>query len=192
MSDPWIQSRDGRVIDLIAPDLTELTIDEVAHSLARINRFTGHTRGPVPYNVAQHSCIVAKNLPQELQLAGLMHDAHESALGDISSPVKWALERWGGGRALKKLDDCLVAAFAARWNFTTGHPEVREADLRALITERRDVLGDVEAKPWGIMWEGKEVLPYVDEIIPWSVEESEYQFLRAFEKMNRWRKGAVR
>lgn len=192
MNDPWIQSRDGRCIDLIAPDLTELTIEEVAHSLSRICRFTGHTRGRIPYNVAQHSCLVAKNLPQELQYDGLMHDSHESALGDVSSPVKWALERWGGGKAWKKLDDSMANAFAQRWSFSLGIPLVREADLRALITERRDVMGNVEAKPWGIMWEGKLVQPYVDEIIPWSIDESEYQFLRAFEKMSRWREGIIR
>lgn len=64
-------------------------VQEVAHSLSRLCRFTGHTE--VTYSVAQHSLLVASLVAQtdpDLAVVGLLHDAHEAYLGDISRPVK--------------------------------------------------------------------------------------------------------
>jgi hypothetical protein len=181
----WIQSRDGHAIDLIKPDLSLLTIEEVAHSLARINRFSGHTRTPRGYSVAQHSCLVSEHLPPDLQFEGLMHDAHESIIGDISSPVKWALEHLGGGAALDELDDIAMIAVAARWpdpkrSMPIGktHPLVKEQDMRACVTERRDLMGDVQAKPWKVPAE-----PWPEKIVAWSVDDAEDSFLHIFRQL---------
>lgn len=169
----WIQTRDGHAIDLLAPDLSEVCIEEIAHSLARINRFTGHTRGPVPYSVAQHCVLVANHLPEHLKLAGLLHDAHEAILGDIASPIKWALEYSGGGAAFQFLDRAAEAAVKKRWTAEAYDDAiVRQADLRALATERRDLLGDVQARPWK-----GDYIPWAERIYPWTIARSEYEFL---------------
>jgi len=73
-------------------------IDDVAHSLSLINRYNGHS--PTPFSVAQHSLLVSKILAarQEgplLQLFGLLHDAHEAYLGDITKPMKTLLDSVG-------------------------------------------------------------------------------------------------
>lgn len=59
-------------------------IETIAHALAYINRYTGHVG---QYSVAQHCVLIAMQLPQELKLAGLLHDAPEAYIGDVSAPL---------------------------------------------------------------------------------------------------------
>lgn len=57
---------------------------DIALSLSNMNRAAGR----FPWSVAQHSLLVARMLPPELVLEGLLHDAHEAITGDIPTP--WA------------------------------------------------------------------------------------------------------
>lgn len=99
-------------------ELCESTIDDlrqdIAHALACIPRFAGHTL--VPWTVAQHSIAVALYLARsgatrDDVLAGLLHDAHEGlGLGDIPSPAARALGPEGHAMlaAIKEHLDLLV------------------------------------------------------------------------------------
>jgi hypothetical protein len=65
----------------------DICVEDIAHSLALINRFVGHTRVPLP--VAQHCVIGARMLahtPHAKQF--LFHDSSEAYLGDVSRWVK--------------------------------------------------------------------------------------------------------
>ena len=62
-----------------------LELPVIANSLSRICRFAGNL--PEHYSVAQHSLFVADHAPPELELAALLHDAHEVILGDIPKPI---------------------------------------------------------------------------------------------------------
>jgi len=69
-------------------------IEDIAHQLSMINRFCGATKRP--YSVAEHSLFVSELLQRDgrsaiAQLAGLMHDAHETYTNDVSSPAKEAI-----------------------------------------------------------------------------------------------------
>jgi uncharacterized protein len=186
---PWVQTRDGNPIDLLKPDLKKLKIEEVAHSLARINRFSGHTRCQTGYSVAQHSVLVARHLPEQYCFAGLTHDMHEAIIGDVTSPVKWALQALGDGGAFNQLDEIVSTAmhkrFGVRMNAATKRA-VREADLKALMTECRDLLGG-ECRPWGVEFEGAPVEPWPERITPWDVLKAEKIFLIEYDKLRRWR-----
>lgn len=120
------------------------SIETIAHSLAQINRFTGHACRP--YSVAEHSVLVCDivagmGLGPDAQLLALLHDAHECVVGDVSTPLKTAL----GARWLEVEN---LHAFALRHAFGLAGAHalhaaaIKQADLVALATERRDLL------PW--------------------------------------------
>lgn len=76
----------GKYIDPFNPKIEDIDIEDIANSLSRQCRFGGHLRWF--YTVAEHSLRVAKELPDELKLTGLLHDAAEAYLLDIPRPVK--------------------------------------------------------------------------------------------------------
>ncbi len=118
------------------------SIEVIAHSLAQINRFTGHAVRP--YSVAEHSLLVADivaamGLDHHAQRLALMHDGHECMCGDASSPVKTAV-----GTAWMEFEHPLALLIRTAYNLRTPHvahgKAVRHADLVALATERRDLM----------------------------------------------------
>lgn len=140
------------------------TIEVIAHSLAQINRFTGHATRP--YSVAEHSMLVCDivagmGLSPAAQLAALMHDAHECLTGDVASPIKWAL-----GTAWMAFENPLALLMRKHYGLHatyTGHrAAIKRADLIALATERRDLtrFDPATNAPWPILdTPGAQVLP---------------------------------
>jgi uncharacterized protein len=93
---PWIQTVSGRKFDFLIPDVDSVYPFDVAWALSGINRFTGHT---MPYySVAQHCVRVSYMVQKEFALQGLLHDAAEAYIGDISTPLKQALDTISRGR----------------------------------------------------------------------------------------------
>lgn len=94
----WIQTRTGAVFDFEDMGSSPVRPDDVAWSIAHQCRFNGHTR--VFYSVAEHS-IEMLRLAQKhgyaerhgpaLELAILVHDAHEAYVGDVPRPIKGML-----------------------------------------------------------------------------------------------------
>jgi 5'-deoxynucleotidase YfbR-like HD superfamily hydrolase len=94
----WVQTFSGVAFDLRAPRVEDVRIDDIAVSLARINRFTGHTIGPdlIGYSVAQHSVHVSRiveqwGAPPAILREALLHDAGEAYYGDVASPIQRAM-----------------------------------------------------------------------------------------------------
>jgi hypothetical protein len=147
----WIQTHSGIAFDLEHPTVEMVNPDDIAHALARINRFSGHTREP--YSVAQHSVYVARAVARyspKLGLAALLHDAHEAYIGDITSPVCALLSSQGARiKELKHRINCVVAL---RFEIDLGALDcklVRSADARMLATEARCLLAP-PPRSWGL------------------------------------------
>lgn len=164
--------REHRLIDYYAHPAAKPTpyappLGEIAHSLAHINRFTGHARRA--YSVAEHSLLVADMVAQAghgqvAQLCALMHDAHESITGDVATPIKQML-----GNAWARFELAQQHALLAAYGLVKAMEQhagmVKYFDLKALATERRDLLPFDAAThtPWPtIDTPGEEIRPCTD------------------------------
>lgn len=140
--DPWHQSFSGKVIDLLRPTVDDILLVDIAHSLSNICRFGGATVNF--YSVAQHCIFVSRLLPPHLALWGLMHDASEAYLGDITRPLKMYLN--GKYTDLEKI---YMRVICEKFGLSEEEPtEIKEADIIALVTERRDLLLE-QSEDWG-------------------------------------------
>lgn len=172
-STAWVQTYTGRRVDLFDPRLDQIDIEDIAHALSMQCRFNGHTRDF--YSVAQHSVIVSMTVPPRLAFAGLMHDAAEAYTGDLVRPLKRALPQF------KEAERAIWEAICQKWALDAElAPEVREADLRALATEARDLLPGGPCEPWSAL-EGIE--PFAMVIAPQAQSVAKRLFLHAFHSL---------
>lgn len=135
----FIQTYSGKRFDILNPQPEQIEIVDIAHALSIIPRFTGHTRAP--YTVGQHSIMVSCFCDQANALAGLLHDAAEAYIGDLSTPLKRALDGTDGLFFIKAIEKPIMQAIAARfflpWPFNPG---VKAVDLSMCETERQDLM----------------------------------------------------
>lgn len=136
-----ISTISGRFFDLLAPDKYEFQIEEIAHALSNICRYTGHSE--VFYSVAEHSVLVSRLVPEKYALCGLLHDASEAFVGDVSSPLKKLLPDY------RRIEDSIQAAIAAQFNLPYPFPgEIHEADKRMYWNERKGVAPGPRDQLW--------------------------------------------
>ncbi|MXV62575.1 hypothetical protein GS429_10970 [Natronorubrum sp. JWXQ-INN-674] len=89
-----INTRSGGTITPLSADPADVSIDDIAHALANLTRFTG--QGTEPYSVARHSVHVSHEVearggsPAAIRW-GLLHDATEAYLANVPAPVKETL-----------------------------------------------------------------------------------------------------
>jgi hypothetical protein len=157
----WILTHTGQRFDLHEPDADLIDPRDISHALANICRFNGHTREF--YSVAQHCCMVADLVADEYKLAGLLHDAPQAYIGDMVRPLKqWLLQ-------YLDVQDWLWERICTRFDLDTELPEpVRQANLTALATERRDFMPH-DTAIWNCLV-GVEPLP--ERIRPWPAIEA--------------------
>jgi hypothetical protein len=171
--DHWIQTFSGRLVHVFRPELesNEYVIEDIAHALANICRFTGHLR--TFYSVAQHSVLVSYLCPPELALAGLLHDASEAYCNDMASPLKSALPDY------KNLEDGLERAIYQAFDLPfPKHPMVKRADSIALATEARDLMANAPT-----LWRLPEKPIRGIKVDPWLPAQAEAEFLSRFREV---------
>ena len=145
----------GKLIDPFDLQPADVCVKDIANALSNICRFGGHPK--VFYSVAQHSVLVARSLPENLQLAGLLHDAAEAYLGDWPRPIKTRVRV--GGRTMHEVEQAaleVIAGVLAPTSTPKGadlfeqmnSPEVRLADNRMLVAEARLLGFDTTNKGW--------------------------------------------
>jgi 5'-nucleotidase len=168
----WIQTYVGKQFWPLAPRAEDLDILDIAHSLSLQCRFNGHSR--VFYSVADHSVRVAENLPRDLALWGLLHDAAEAYLGDLSRPLKSQLEAQWFNDAEDRLLRIIAETYGLAWPMP---PQVRAADDVLLVTEARDLMREPPAD-WCL-----EAKPLAARIEPLEPAAAEALFLERYEAL---------
>lgn len=165
-STDWIQTYTGRQFWPLEPRAEDVCLEDIAHALSNMCRFTGHCKEF--YSVAQHAVLVSyevesrmlTRLKREMKLTsdeaqrrgarmlalwGLHHDDSEAYICDVSRPLK----RTPNFGELYKLHEAkLMAVICEHFGLPPNEPPiVKECDTVLLLTEQRDLMGR-QAKPW--------------------------------------------
>lgn len=173
MSNPdlWFQTYKG--VEFSVPHFRPETIniEDIAHSLSLQCRFNGHIKQF--YSVAQHSVLVCERVPPEDKLWGLLHDASEAYLSDVPAPMKRLMADY------LQLERALMRVICDVFGLPYEMPAtVKEADLRMLATEKRDLVASPEPRVWDSI---ANVEPYnLSVAVPWEPIAAEAVFLQEF------------
>jgi hypothetical protein len=171
-TNPRIALHSGGFFDLLNPSPEDVTIEDIATATANICRYTGHVSSF--YSVAEHSVRCSYEVPTELRMWALLHDATEAYIGDISRPLKQALEQVAPG-VVSGIEARIMEAIAERFKLVgrTVPRLVKQADNLLLATERRDLMPETE--PWPGLPE-----PLYEPIEPWPADLARSAFLARF------------
>ena len=153
----WALTASGLKLIFMKPDIRAIRLNDIARSLSRLCRFTG---APSQfYSVAQH-CILVGQLVKEILdndgvsnqsveywdqiLAGLLHDAEEYIMGDVSSPLKACM----GGKynwLASGIRRVIFERYGVDWAYHNA--TVKEGDNKAILIERYYLMPDHEGWP---------------------------------------------
>lgn len=105
-----IRTFSGRELNPFNLHFEEIVIEDIAHSLACLNRFCGHTFRPI--SVAQHSVFVARLCEGTgFELKALLDDAAEAYLGEVTRWVKRTPEFAAYRECEKRAQETIWARF---------------------------------------------------------------------------------
>ena len=168
MKNHWIQTYTGQVFDLEKFNPDTIKIEDIAHSLSLICRFTGHCEWH--YSVAQHSIYVYQYAPDSFKKQALLHDMTEAYLNDMSKPLK--NQMWAYSSIEERLGQQLFEFFGLNWPISTT---VKYIDLKMLKTEHTQLMKETP-KPWDC----DKLEPYNLVIEKRNPTEVELEFLEIF------------
>lgn len=178
----WIRTYSGKQFSFeqISPD--NICIEDIAHSLSQICRFGGHSHKF--YSVAQHACLVAHILfdtSRDLAKWGLLHDASEAYLGDITHPLKTFLNNHTDC-FISQVESRLMEAITLKFNLPyVNYDLVNNVDKCLGLTEAKHFICD-NIEDWD--WCTNGFTPYEMEIDPLSAALAEEAFLRWAKLLN--------
>lgn len=181
IDDQLTPTASGRKVNPLLLKASDIVIDDVAHHLSNICRFTGAVRRF--YSVAEHSVRVC-NLAMkdgasiEVCLWALLHDASEAYLNDVVRPLKHRAEF----AFYRAAEHAAMDAVVERFGLIPDEPAmVKTYDLRLLATERRDLLAPDPDWNWAIL-DGVEPLDH--KIEPSSPDAAFLMFMGMFHDLD--------
>lgn len=138
----YISTSTGKRFYINQPKAEDFSVEDIAHALSNLCRFTGHS--PRFYSVGEHSlhCLaVAKMVGGTTKqcLYALLHDASEAVMNDLARPVKQNVPQY------KDLEDKIMKIM---WE-VCGLPEpteeeykfVKKVDNTLIIIEMAQIMG---------------------------------------------------
>ena len=177
-----VETYTGEFVDLKRLDPSLLSIVDMAYSLAKICRYTGHCSDF--YSVAEHCVLGSRLIAPKFRLAFLLHDNIESYFGDVNRPLKTLLpnyrkyERTGAAVIYKK--------FYGRLMTKGEEAEVHLMDNRMLLREAYDLMPS-QGRNWKASWTGDIEMANI-EIECWDWRKAAREYLKAWRQLTEFAK----
>lgn len=162
----------GRQFRPMAPDPSEIDIEDIAHGLAFQSRFNGQTRHF--FSIAQHNLAVAKLVPKRVRLAALLDNASAAYLGNLADPLNFLFPE------ISEMEKIVMAAIALKFSVTGFNDR---AIQRANIVVREREARDLKPESSGAKNSAQETESQSLPIAYMSPEEAKYQFLELFSEL---------
>lgn len=168
----WIQVGSGGRFWPLDPRPEEVDIGDIARGLAHQGRFTG--QGYCFYSIAQHSVLVSRYCDPDDAFWGLLHDAPEAYLADLSRPIKNdpTMIRY------REAEGVLMGAICTRFGLSREMPaSVHRADNLLLAAEAKVLFSSLDPG-WSRWIEGIDTTGVV--VDPVGPDEARIMFLERF------------
>lgn len=169
----YLSTYTGKHLHLLAPDASQIDIQDIAHGLAHQCCFNGQTHHF--YSVAQHSLMVANLVPPQHRLAAMLHDAVAAYFGGMSKAMQQLLPDF------TLIEKKIMAAISEKFNISGFEAHaIKRAHHVAQATELRDLQPvsseHVQASVYSV--------PIPRRIEPLLPEEAKRQFLALFASLD--------
>lgn len=176
-SNPHIETFTGRNVHPLHPRASEICIEDIAHGLSHQCRFTGQCLKF--FSVAEHSIEVSRFCSPEDALWGLLHDASEAYLCDLSRPIK---QHSGLGTIYREIEAGLMRVICERFGLPLEMPRsVHRADSIMLHVERGENMHSGYE-----FWPSSGIFNYLDPIAAETIFLVRYEGLLALQPRSYW------
>ena len=165
----WMQTYTGKIVYPSALTADVICLEDIAHALSMLCRYNGHCNSF--YSVAEHSVRMSEHfIDYHDAMWALLHDASEAYLSDMPTPLKRQMPIY------KKIEESTQRVIAKKFDLDWPMPEVvHYADLRMLMTEKRDMMGPAP-KDWEI-----NVAPFHEPIREtWRPKRAKFRFIEKY------------
>lgn len=165
-----IQTYSGLLVDPLHLSIQDIRLEDIAHALSNLCRFTGHVKRF--YSVAEHSVRCSWYAHSWAARDALMHDASEAYLQDLPSPIKRVngMEKY---RAAEGVAQKVISRALGAGAVTTA---VKAADLSLLHFEAFHLM-DASWADEGIVMLVESRFPDWSGDLGWSPERAKQTFI---------------
>ncbi len=172
--DEHIRTYTGKLFHIFNPQIKEIDIKDIAHSLSMQCRFNGQTK--CFYSIASHSIIGAKLIDKKYKKDFLGHDFTEAYIGDCVTPIKRRNRDFI--RLEKKIEKVIAKKFKFNEKF---HSNIKEMDNLMFRMESAYLMNNIINPNEVFPLTRKEFMIEIDK----THKQIERELIRMFKNLNR-------
>lgn len=129
------------------PRPDEVRLEDIAHHLSQICRYTGACREF--YSVAEHAVHVSHLVPEELALHALHHDDAEYVCNDLARPVKYSVV---GYKETERINEAAITDYLGLPPLTDDQRVLLKLADNAMLLAEQALLMGPPPQPWSPIW----------------------------------------